>query len=93
MLHLSDKCIEERVVYFFDKEEEDMASFKESYHGCEIEIENDTELTINGKQIDYQHNRIVNSWSSKYLPYTDYDTLLDLARAIARDTVEFSPNQ
>jgi len=69
-----------------------MASFKETYQGCEIKIDNDTELTINGKHIDYEHNSVENKWSSRYLPYIDYDTLLDLARAIARDTVEFSPN-
>lgn len=69
-----------------------MANIKETFHGCDIEIENDTELTINGKHIEYQHNVPASKWSSSYLPYHDFDSLLDLARAIARDTVEFSVN-
>lgn len=69
-----------------------MGGFIETYRGCEIKIENETDLklTINGKQIDYEHNSTVNRWSSRYLPYSDYDTLLNLARAIIRDTEEFS---
>lgn len=70
-----------------------MANIKETFHGCDIDIENDTELTINGKHIEYEHSSTENKWSSSYLPYSDYDSLLDLARAIARDTVEFSINK
>lgn len=67
-----------------------MADHRETYAGCEILIENDTSLTINGKMIEYTHDGNKNVWFSKYLPYTDYPSLIELARAIARDTVEFS---
>lgn len=66
-----------------------MASHRETYKGFEIDIEDDTKLTINGKEIDYEYDNVENKWSSRYLPYTRYDSLLELAQAIARDTVEF----
>ncbi len=67
-----------------------MASINQSYEGSEIEIEDDTNLTIDGKHIECEHDSLSGKWSSKYLPYTHYDSLLDLARAIARDAAEFS---
>ncbi|MDR4462717.1 MAG: tyrosinase cofactor [Nitrospira sp.] len=63
---------------------------KEVLEGCTIEIRDDDHLTINGKEIHYEHNRSDGTWSSKYLPYTKYPSLLAMARAIVRDTVEFS---
>lgn len=70
-----------------------MASHKETYEGCVIEIEDDTKLTINGKDIDYEHDGTENKWLSRYLPYTEYDSLLDLAKAIARHAAEFSGSE
>ncbi|MBA3613632.1 MAG: hypothetical protein H0W49_12115 [Nitrospirales bacterium] len=67
-----------------------MANHKETFEGCVIEIKDDVNLTINGKEINYEHDRTNNKWSSRYLPYTKYNSLLELARAIVRDTVEFS---
>lgn len=67
-----------------------MATLTETFDGCEIIIEDDTDLTINGKLIDYEHNPDTGKWLSRYLPYTEYDNLIDLARAIIRDTVEFT---
>lgn len=67
-----------------------MADYKESFEGCTIEIKDDVDLSINGKEIDYQHDEAKNKFSSKYLPYTQYDSLLELAREIAKHTVEFS---
>ncbi|MBA3753740.1 MAG: hypothetical protein H0X01_06320 [Nitrospira sp.] len=67
-----------------------MADYKESFEGCTIEIKDDVDLSINGKEIDYQHDEGKNKFSSRYLPYTQYDSLLELARAIAKHTVEFS---
>ncbi len=67
-----------------------MANYKETFEDCEIEIKDDINLFINGKEIDYQHDRTKNKFSSKYLPYTQYDSLLQLARAIVQHTVEFS---
>jgi len=67
-----------------------MANHKEVLDGCTIEIQHGKTLTINGKEIPYEHDRADGKWSSKYLPYTKYQSLLDMARAIVRDTVEFS---
>lgn len=67
-----------------------MTHHTEVFEGGTIDIEDDTNLTINGKEISYIHDAVKNKWSSRYLPYTQYDSLLDLARAIIRDTVEFS---
>ncbi len=67
-----------------------MATITETFDGCEIVIENDTKLTINGKYINYEYNLSTDKWMSRYLPYTNYGSLIDLARAIVRDTVEFT---
>jgi hypothetical protein len=67
-----------------------MSHHKEIFEGCNIEIKDDTDLSINGKEIVYEHDGTKNKFSSKYLPYTQYDSLLEMARAIARHTVEFS---
>ncbi len=67
-----------------------MAHHKEAFEGCTIEVKDDADLSINGKEIDYKHDEGGNKFSSKYLPYTQYDSLLELARAIAKHTVEFS---
>lgn len=67
-----------------------MAHHKEVFEGCDIEIKDDTNLSINGKEIECEHDGEKNKWSSKYLPYTQYDSLLEMARAIVQHTVEFS---
>lgn len=67
-----------------------MVEHREIFAGCEIVITDDSALTINGKVIEYTYDDAMKAWLSKYLPYTDYPSLLDLARAISRDTVEFS---
>lgn len=67
-----------------------MTHHKEVFEGCNIEIKDDTNLSINGKEIEYEHDERKNKWSSKYLPYTQYDTLLEMAREIVKHTVEFS---
>ncbi len=66
-----------------------MAQHTEIFEGCTIVI-NDTKLTINGKEIDYQYDAAKDKFSSKYMPYTLYGSLLELARAIAKNSVEFS---
>jgi len=65
-------------------------SSKQTYKNCEIRIENDQRLFINQKEIEYEYDRIQNKWSSRYLPYTQYNSLDDLAKAIIVDTVEFN---
>lgn len=67
-----------------------MSHHKENFEGCNIEIKDDANLSINGKEIIYEYDGTKNKFSSRYLPYTQYDSLLELARAIARHTVEFS---
>lgn len=62
----------------------------EIFDNCKIIIENDTALSINGKHIVYEHNASTEKWSSMYLPYTEYDSLLSLAQAIVKHTVEFT---
>ena len=66
-----------------------MGSTKETYENCEIRIEDDTQLFINQKPIEYVHDKDQKKWSSRYLPYTDYDSLIALAKAIVSDTAEF----
>lgn len=67
-----------------------MAHYNETFADCKIEIKDDTNLSINGKEIFYEYDQVKNKFYSKYLPYTQYDSLLDMARAIAQHTVEFS---
>ncbi len=67
-----------------------MATIKETFEHCEIIIEDDGTLSINGKPIVYEKNMDTGKWLSRYLPYTEYDSLLGLAKAIVRDTVEFT---
>ena len=66
-----------------------MPAQRKTYLSRKININKNNELTINKKQIDYEHDRRERKWSSKYLPYTQYNSLLDLAKAIIRDSAEF----
>ena len=66
-----------------------MATYKETHEGCEIEIEDDERLTINGKHIEHEQLPPTGTWSSRYLPYTTYDSLAELGRAIVSNTSEF----
>ena len=66
-----------------------MGSKKETYENCEIRIEDETQLFINQKAIEYTHDKDNKKWSSRYLPYTEYDSLIALAKAIVSDTAEF----
>jgi hypothetical protein len=63
---------------------------KETYQGHDITIEDDKKLTINHKVIDYLQDKEQRKWYSKHLPYTQYDSLEALAKAIAVDTEEFT---
>ena len=63
-----------------------MAVEKELFQGCEILIE-DKKLTINGVEIDVVKAELGN-YITSYLPYTDYETVSDLAKAIVR----YAPN-
>jgi hypothetical protein len=66
-----------------------MKPHKETYKGCEIEISDGGNITINGKQIDYEYDAVRSKWSTRYLPYSHYDSLTDLAQAVVRDSEEF----
>jgi len=71
-----------------------MNPFKETYKGREIEISADGNITINGKQIDYEFDSSRHKWSTRYFPYSQFDSLPDLAKAVAGDTEEFvSPSE
>ena len=66
-----------------------MNAHQETYRGCEIEISEEGQLTIGRKQIDYEFDSTRNTWSTRYLPYSHYDSLLALAKAVVGDTAEF----
>ncbi len=70
-----------------------MAKFKKKVNGQTIEIDDDDNLQIAGKSIDYIHDAESNKWSSRYLPYTQYDSLEDLGKEIAKNTEEFKEPQ
>ncbi|MEA3410857.1 MAG: hypothetical protein U9R74_04885 [Pseudomonadota bacterium] len=67
-----------------------MAQYSETFQGCLIEIDDDNTLHIDGKRIDPVYDNGRGKWSSRYLPYTEYDSLIDLGQAIVRDTEEFT---
>lgn len=66
-----------------------MGSKQEVYENCQIRIEDDESLYINQKAIDYEYDKENKTWSSRYLPYSQYESLDDLAKAIVSDTAEF----
>lgn len=66
-----------------------MAAHIETFANRSIEIDDNDNLHIAGKEILYEHDAVNGTWSARYLPYTRYDSLLVLARAIIRDTAEF----
>lgn len=67
-----------------------MPTHTETFQGSTIEITDDNELTVAGKVIQPTFDAATQQWSSQHLPYTTYSSLLDLARAIVRDTEEFN---
>jgi len=67
-----------------------MEPYKESYKGCEILISKNDTLSINTKLIEYEFNVSDNTWYSRYLPYSQYDSLLEMAKAIVSNTAEFA---
>ncbi len=66
-----------------------MSVQQQTYKGHDIKIEDGIKLFINGKKIDYFEDKEKGKWFSKHLPYTQYDSLEELAKAIAVDTAEF----
>lgn len=66
-----------------------MISRQQTYKNRVITIE-DNNLFIDQKEIEYEHDPQRQKWSSRYLPYTQYDSLDDLAKALIVDTVEFN---
>jgi len=64
-----------------------MSTRNETYEGCDITIEDNSKLMINDKEIDYKVEN--DKWFSKYLPYTVYDSLDEMAKAIIANTSEF----
>lgn len=70
-----------------------MTKHTETFANLTIEIDDDDSLRIAGKDINYDYDPVSKKWSASYLPYTQHDSLVDLARAIAGDTVEFVDSQ
>jgi len=66
-----------------------MSVIQHTYQGHDIKIENNKKLTINQKEIDYEQDKEQDIWFCKHLPYTQYDSLEALAKAIAVNTAEF----
>jgi hypothetical protein len=67
-----------------------MTTHTETYLGCEIEIQDDKQLKINSKLIDTDFDAERKKWSTRYLPYSEFDSLEELSRAVTRDSVEFT---
>lgn len=70
-----------------------MTKHVEEFANCVIKIEDDDTLTIQDKPIDYEYDADANTWFSYYLPYARYNSLIELARAIASETLEFTDTQ
>ncbi len=66
-----------------------MSSRQLTYKNHTIVIENG-HLFIDQKEIEYELDHERQKWSSWYLPYTQYDSLGELAKAIIVDTDEFN---
>jgi len=66
-----------------------MSAHQETYRGCEIKISAEGHLTVATKPIDYEFDSSKTKWISRYLPYSQYDSLLELAKAIIDNTEEF----
>ena len=70
-----------------------MAKVKKKVKGHTVEIDDDDTLRIAGKDIDYVYDAEAKKWSSRYVPYSRYDSLEDLGKAIATHTEEFKGPQ
>ena len=70
-----------------------MTKVKKKVQGHTLEIDDDDNLQIAGKDIDYTYDAEAKKWSSRYVPYAQYDSLEDLGKAIATHTEEFKPPQ
>jgi len=66
-----------------------MSKHTEVANDSKIETDDYNQLTNEGKEVPYEFDEVNKKWSAHYLPYTQYDPLEELARAIATDTVEF----
>lgn len=66
-----------------------MAVSKQTYEGCEIVIEDGAKLFIDGKLIECEQDVGGRKWSTRYLPYTQYDSQEELAKDVARNAAEF----
>lgn len=65
-----------------------MAEQKETFKGFEIVIDNNDNLTVHDKSIDVEQTEDGNYYTS-YLPYTQYATLMELAKHVVDKTPDF----
>ena len=61
-----------------------------THSGCDIQIDEDNQLTISGKPIELKWDHVKSQWSSRHLPYSNYDSILALAKAIAENSADFA---
>ena len=67
-----------------------MKKHSEEFANCTIEIEENGSITIQNKPVECVYDADTKTWSSHFLPYSGYPSIIELARAIAGDTLEFS---
>lgn len=68
-----------------------MLNHEEVYENTTIVIKDQT-VTLNGKYIPVEYNEVNDTWHSCYLPYSEYQSLLLLSKAISRESADF-PNE
>lgn len=70
-----------------------MPNVTKEINGIKIEIDDADNVSVAGKEIVYDVHSSSGKFSSNYLPYTEYDSLEELAEAIVTQTEEFKTPQ
>lgn len=65
-----------------------MPQKKDIYKGFEIVTEDDSRLTIAGRRIDFEKT-VGGKYYTRILPYSEFDTLIELARHVVEDSADF----
>lgn len=66
-----------------------MSAHSEIYKDCTIKIMEDGQLSIDKKPIDCNYDSAEKMWYSRYLPYSQYPSQIELAKAIIASSEEF----
>ncbi len=67
-----------------------MTTVTETHHNKTINILDDKQLSIEGKSIPLDFDHETGKWSTHFLPYTQYDDLVTMAKQIIDDSEEFN---